>query len=56
MEEHQMEHDNSGESRIDDSISRRVCNDIERSIRNLENGLVGDEFELDELKDLLDEP
>lgn len=44
------------ELRIPDTISRRTLADIDEGIRNLEQGRVGDEFELDELQDLLNEP
>lgn len=44
------------ELRIPDTISRRTWNDIDEGIRNLEQGRVGDEFELGELQDLLNEP
>jgi hypothetical protein len=44
------------ELRVPDSISRRTLEAMDQSIRNLEQGKVGDEFELDELQDLLNEP
>lgn len=44
------------ELRIPDSISRRALNAMDEGMRNLERGEVGDEFELDELQDLLNEP
>lgn len=44
------------ELRIPDTISRRTWTDIDAGIRNLEQGRVGDEFELGELQDLLNEP
>jgi hypothetical protein len=50
------EYDEPRESHAAAPISRRALNDIEQSIHNLEHGLVGDEFELDELQDLLNEP
>jgi hypothetical protein len=42
------------ESRGDLPISPRVLKRIEETIHNLEHGLVGGAFELDELQDLLD--
>lgn len=44
------------ELRVPDTLSRRTWNDIEAGIRNVEQGQAGDEFELDALGDLLDEP
>jgi hypothetical protein len=44
------------ELRVPDTISRHTWNAIESGIHNLDQGLVGDEFELDELQDLLNEP
>jgi hypothetical protein len=44
------------ELRAPDTVSRRTWNDIEAGIRNLDQGQAGDEFELEELQDLLDEP
>lgn len=38
------------------TLSRRTWDDIETGIHNMEQGRVGDEFELDELQDLLNEP
>lgn len=38
------------------SIARRTWNDIDAAIQNLEQGRVGDEFELAGLQDLLNEP
>lgn len=37
-------------------ISRRTWNNIDDGIRNLERGQVGDEFDFNELQDLLNEP
>lgn len=57
MAEQRPEHKRSDESESGDTtLSRRVWSDIDASIRNLENGLVGDAFELDEVEDLLSEP
>lgn len=44
------------ELRVPETISRRTLRDIDAGIRNLEAGQAGDEFELDELQDLLNEP
>jgi hypothetical protein len=44
------------ELRVPDTISRRTLNGMDAAIRNLDEGVVGDEFELDELQDLLKEP
>lgn len=44
------------ELRVPETISRRTLKDIDMGIHNLEAGQVGDEFELDELQDLLNEP
>jgi hypothetical protein len=44
------------ELRTPDTLSLRTWNDIDQGIRNLGEGLVGDEFDLDELQDLLNEP
>jgi hypothetical protein len=44
------------ELRAPNTLSRRTWNDIEAGIQNLDQGQVGDEFELDELQDLLNEP
>lgn len=44
------------ELRIPDSISRRTLDGMDQAIHNLDRGEVGDEFELDELQDLLNEP
>ena len=44
------------ELRAPDTLSRRTWNDIEAAIHHLDQGQVGDEFELDELQDLLNEP
>jgi hypothetical protein len=38
------------------TVSRRTWSDIEQGIKNLEQGLVGDEFDLSEVQDLLDKP
>lgn len=43
------------ELRAPNTISRRTWNDIEQGIHNLEQGSVGDEFDLTEVQDLLDE-
>lgn len=44
------------ELRVPDTISRLTLSHIDQGIRSLEQGVVGDEFELDELQDLLNEP
>lgn len=44
------------ELKAPDTLSRRTWNDIEAGIQHLDQGQVGDEFELDELQDLLNEP
>jgi hypothetical protein len=41
----------------DDSISQRTLDDIDAAVRNLDAGVVGDEFDLtSEIADLLNEP
>jgi hypothetical protein len=44
------------ELRVPDTISRRTLSHMDEAIRNLDQGQVGDEFELGELQDLLNEP
>jgi hypothetical protein len=44
------------ELRIPDSISRRTLEGMYAAVRNLDAGVVGDEFDLSEVQDLLDEP
>lgn len=44
------------ELRVPETISRRTLSGIDQGIHNLEQGVVGDEFELDELQGLLNEP
>lgn len=44
------------ELRVPETISRRTLAHIDAGIQNLDQGIVGDEFELDELQDLLNEP
>ncbi len=44
------------ELKAPDTLSRRTWNDIETGIYHLDQGQVGDEFKLDELQDLLNEP
>lgn len=44
------------ELRVPDTISRRTLSHMDEAIRNLDQGQVGDEFELDNLQDLLNEP
>jgi hypothetical protein len=56
MAEHAAEIDESPQPSEAGSISRRTLQSIERSIHNLDLGLVGDAFELHELHDLLHEP
>jgi len=48
--------DPATEARIPDSISRHTLEHIEAAIRNLDAGVVGDEFDLSEVEDLLNEP
>lgn len=43
------------ELRAPDTISRRPLSDMDAAIRSLDQGHAGEEFELDELQDLLDE-
>jgi hypothetical protein len=43
------------ELREPETLSRRTWNDIEAGIRNVDQGKAGEEFELDELQDLLNE-
>jgi hypothetical protein len=43
------------ELRVPDAVSRRTLRDMDGSIRNLEQGRAGDEFDLGELGDLLAE-
>ena len=40
----------------DESISQRTLEDIDAAVRNLDAGVVGDEFDLSEIADLLNEP
>ncbi|MFL5381155.1 MAG: hypothetical protein ACJ8GN_01390 [Longimicrobiaceae bacterium] len=44
------------ELRVPDSISRRTLEGIYAAVRNLDAGAVGDEFDLSEVQDLIDEP
>jgi hypothetical protein len=44
------------ELRAPDSISLRTLNDITMAAANLDSGVVGEEFNLDEVRDLIDEP
>lgn len=44
------------ELRIPDSISRRTLDGIYAAVRNLDAGVVGEEFDLSEVQDLIDEP
>ena len=44
------------ELRIPDSISRRTLDGIYAAVRNLDSGVVGEEFDLSEVQDLIDEP
>lgn len=44
------------ELRVPDTISRRTLSHMDEAIGNLDQGHIGDEFELDELQDLLNEP
>jgi hypothetical protein len=44
------------ELRIPDSISRRTLDGIYAAVRNLDAGGVGEEFDLSEVQDLIDEP
>ncbi|HVG46502.1 MAG TPA: hypothetical protein VM890_17280 [Longimicrobium sp.] len=40
----------------DESISQRTLDHIYAALRNLDAGVVGDEFDLSEIQELLDEP
>ena len=44
------------ELRIPDGISRRTLDGIYAAVRNLDAGVVGEEFDLSEVQDLIDEP
>jgi hypothetical protein len=44
------------ELRVPGSISRRTLDDIYEAVRNLDAGVVGEEFDLNEVQDLIDEP
>lgn len=44
------------ELRMPDTISRRTLMDMDAAMEHLRAGEAGDEFELDELQDLLNEP
>jgi hypothetical protein len=44
------------ELRVPDSISRRTLEGIHAAVRNLDAGVVGDEFDLSEVQDIIDEP
>jgi hypothetical protein len=44
------------ELRVPDSISRRTLHGMDAAVRNLDAGIVGDEFDLGEVQELLDEP
>jgi hypothetical protein len=48
--------DDRRESRWAVPISHRALKDIEEGIGNLDRGLVGDRFDIEELQDLLNEP
>lgn len=38
------------------TLSRRTLEDMDAAVWNLEQGNAGDEFDLDEVRDLIDEP
>lgn len=44
------------ELRVPDSIFRRTLEDIYAAVRNLDVRVVGEEFDLSEVQDLIDEP
>jgi hypothetical protein len=48
--------DPAAEARTPDSLSRRTLDHIDAAVQNLDAGVVGDEFDLSEIVDLLDEP
>jgi hypothetical protein len=47
--------DEPREPQVPDALSHRTLNDIDTAIRSLAQGVVGDEFDLHELKSLLNE-
>ncbi len=41
---------------VPDAISRRTLSHVDGAMTNLVVGIAGDEFDLDEVRDLIDEP
>ena len=42
--------------RVPDAISRRTLSHVDEAMANLSAGVAGEEFDLDEVRDLIDEP
>jgi hypothetical protein len=42
--------------RVPDAISRRTLSHVDEAMTNLSAGITGEEFDLDEVQDLIDEP
>ena len=46
----------TAECDVPDCISRRALHGMDAAVRNLDAGIAGDEFDLVEVQELLDEP